>query len=247
MAILNLSVNARDAMPEGGRLTLSARREIVGGGHRSHLQPGPYLRLAVKDTGAGMDEATLSRAIEPFFSTKGEGRGTGLGLSMAHGLASQLGGSLAIASRPGEGTIVELWLPVSPEAAPATPKTHPGKPSHPSAGAVLLVDDEALPRASTAMMLSDLGYRVLEAASAAEALALIDRGLSVDLLVTDHLMPGMSGADLARAFRDRRPATPTLIITGYAESLPLDLAHLAKPFRHADLAATLASLAPQSA
>jgi nitrogen-specific signal transduction histidine kinase/CheY-like chemotaxis protein len=245
MAILNLSVNARDAMPEGGRLTVSARPEIIGVDHRSHLQPGRYLRIAVADTGLGMDEATLVRAIEPFFSTKSQGRGTGLGLSMAHGLASQLGGALAIASRPGEGTIVELWLPVSVDAPTPRCDAKPERNDSRHAGTVLLVDDEALARASTAMMLSDLGYHVVEAASATEAIERLDSGCRVDLLVTDHLMPGVSGADLARAFRDRNPTKPALIVSGFAESMPTELPHLAKPFRQSDLAAAIASLAPQ--
>ncbi len=245
MALLNLSVNARDAMPDGGRLILSASREIIGSGHRLQLQPGPYVRLSVTDTGRGMDEATLARAIEPFFSTKGQGRGTGLGLSMAHGLASQLGGALTIASQPLEGTVVELWLPVSIGAAQSRPPprhatTRPGQ-----AQTVLLVDDEALARASTATMLVDLGYQVLEAASAGEAVAIVESGRHIDLLITDQLMPGLPGVELARVFRERRPGPPVLIVTGYAQALPSDLPHLSKPFRHDGLAAAIASLAPQ--
>jgi CheY-like chemotaxis protein len=193
-----------------------------------------------------MDEETVARAIEPFFSTKGIGKGTGLGLSMAHGLASQLGGALHISSRPGLGTKIDVWLPVSAEASAtqnlATVRLRGVKAS----GVCLLVDDEELVRMSTADMLGDLGFSVREARSAEEALRLIDDGLEIDVLVTDHLMPGMTGVDLVRALRRRHPTAPALIISGFAEtdSIAPDLLRLAKPFRQADLAATLAKAMP---
>ncbi|TNC49604.1 PAS domain S-box protein [Rubellimicrobium rubrum] len=251
MALLNLAVNARDAMPEGGTLRISATAETVEATanrkrvptHAPKLAPGRYLRLSVADTGSGMDEATLARAVEPFFSTKGVGKGTGLGLSMVHGLASQLGGALAIQSRPGLGTNVELWLPQSheaPEAAIRPPLAAPNGPR----GTALLVDDEEAVRLSTADMLGELGFHVLEAASAEEALAAMRDGARVDLVVTDHLMPGMTGSDLARAVQALRPGLPILVVSGYAESegLAPDLPRLAKPFRKDELAASLASL-----
>lgn len=175
MAVLNLAVNARDAMPEGGTLTVSAVRESVRPGHRSKLRQGHYIRLSVEDTGIGMDDATLARAIEPFFSTKGIGKGTGLGLSMVHGLALQLDGGLAIASRLGEGTVVDLWFPISSVVAgdQAGSAVVSGRPA---LGKVLLVDDEDLVRMSTADMLMDLGYVVVEATSGEEALRLTDDG-----------------------------------------------------------------------
>jgi CheY-like chemotaxis protein len=243
MAILNLSVNARDAMAQGGLLSLTVRAERVEAGRRSGLPAGQYIRLSVSDTGTGMDEATLARSVEPFFSTKGHGRGTGLGLSMTHGLASQLGGCLAIDSRPGAGTTVDLWLPASTAEGPvaaagsAAPERAGG-----GAGSALLVDDESPARASTAAMLSDLGYEVIQAASAEEALEAVFGDLPVQLLVTDHLMPGMSGAELAEVFQEHRPGARALIITGYADSLPPDVAYLSKPFRRADLAASIAAL-----
>ncbi len=167
MALLNLAVNARDAMPAGGTLTLAARSEDVGPEHRCRLSPGNYVRLSVADTGTGMDEATLTRAIEPFFSTKGIGKGTGLGLSMVHGLAAQLGGALAISSKPALGTNVEFWLPASMDSArPADRLVE--RSAMKGAGTALLVDDEELVRASTADMLSDLGFAVVEAGSAEE-------------------------------------------------------------------------------
>ena len=245
MALLNLAVNARDAMPDGGTLRISVGTETVGAGHRSALRPGTYIRLSVADTGAGMDEATLARAIEPFFSTKGVGKGTGLGLSMVHGLASQLGGALAIRSRPGLGTNVELWLPRSSEAPEAPAYAAESAEGPLRRGIALLVDDEELARASTADMLSELGYAVIEAASGEDAMRLVDRGERFDLLVTDHLMPGITGTDLARAVRGLRPGVPVLLVSGYAESdgVAADLPRLAKPFRKGELAASLTGLA----
>ncbi len=242
MAILNLSVNARDAMPQGGSLSIQAADELIDFGHRTALPPGRYIRLSVSDTGTGMDEATLARAIEPFFSTKEQGRGTGLGLSMAHGLASQLGGALAISSKPGLGTRVELWLPTSAET-PSPARLAHRTPSNPApAGHVLLVDDETPARETTAAMLIDLGYTVIEAANGQDALLIIDGEQPIDLLITDHLMPGITGAELARIFLTRRPGVPALIVTGYADSIPVEVPHLTKPFRLTDLAESLASL-----
>ena len=243
MALLNLGVNARDAMPDGGTLRISATREIV---HqpRGDLKRGHYVCLSVADTGIGMDEATLARAVEPFFSTKGIGKGTGLGLSMAHGLAAQLGGALTIQSRLALGTNVELWLPVSAAAA-----DEPEPPSTPTApckarGLALLVDDEEAVRASTADMLQELGYDVQEAESGEAALSMVARGIRPDFLVTDHLMPGMTGVALARAVRDRLPDLPVLVVSGYAEAeeIAADLPRLSKPFRSDELAARLAGL-----
>ncbi len=242
MAVLNLTVNARDAMPEGGELTISAAVENIAQGVRPPLSPGAYVRIAVSDTGVGMDEATRARAIEPFFSTKGHGRGTGLGLSMAHGLASQLGGALDISSQPGLGTTVQLWLPVSSTAAEDVVQQDVAVRPRTEAGTALVVDDELLARQSTAVMLTELGYRVLEASSAGEALRHAEAEPRIDLMVTDHLMPGMTGADLAFVFRKIWPDAPVLIVTGFAEAIPPEFPHLRKPFRQSDLAASLALL-----
>ena len=247
MAILNLAVNARDAMPEGGQLTIAAAAEAVAGTHRAQLAPGRYVRLSVADTGAGMDDATRARAIEPFFSTKGVGKGTGLGLSMVHGLAAQLGGGLAISSTPGSGTTVELWLPESEQAVRSSDQLDVKPPRAPAkSGTALLVDDEELVRASTADMLVELGYMVIEAGSGEEALQLLGNGLAPDLLITDHLMPGMSGAELARRLRSERPDLPALVMSGYADvdGIAADLPRLTKPFRSADLATAIAELLP---
>ena len=244
MAILNLAVNARDAMPEGGTLRISINAETVGRQHRANLTPGQYLQMSVADTGIGMDEETLRRAIEPFFSTKGIGKGTGLGLSMVHGLASQLGGALTIRSTPGMGTNVELWLPQSAELLAETRPMAYTTTVAKGCGTALLVDDEDLVRLSTADMLIDLGYAVVEAASAEEALKLVDRGLQLDVLITDHLMPGMTGTELARMLQGSRPGTKVLVVSGYAEAdgVAADLPRLTKPFRSVDLAASLAAL-----
>jgi signal transduction histidine kinase/CheY-like chemotaxis protein len=243
MAILNLSVNARDAMPDGGTLTISARWDEVGARHLPKLDPGRYIRVSVADTGIGMDEATLARAVEPFFSTKGIGRGTGLGLSMVEGLAAQLGGALAIESKPGLGTCIDLWLPATKSPVKSDAEAAAVRRLA-SAGTALLVDDEELVRASTSEMLADLGYAVVEAASGEEALKLVESGVNFDVVLTDHLMPGMRGTDLARTLRERFPERPALIISGYAEveGLATDLPRLSKPFRRSELAAALADL-----
>ena len=246
MALLNLAVNARDAMPDGGTLRITASLVTLRPGHEVQLPPGDYIRLSVADTGVGMDKETAARAIEPFFSTKGIGKGTGLGLSMVHGLASQLGGALTVSSTLDVGTNIDLWLPVSETAPDAAIVTADPAAAYDHHGAALLVDDEELVRASTAQMLLDLGYRVVEAGSADEALRLVESELELDLLVTDHLMPGTTGAELAREVRTRRPALPTLIISGYADAdaIAPDLPRLTKPFRQHELAAKIAELTP---
>jgi CheY-like chemotaxis protein/two-component sensor histidine kinase len=241
MALLNLALNARDAMPDGGSLTVVAER------HPSANGAPPMIAIVIRDTGLGMDEATLKRAVEPFFSTKGVGQGTGLGLSMVHGLAAQLGGALLIESAPGEGTAIRLLLPAADEAieAAAGPANAEG---HVGAGTALLVDDEELVRASTAEMLRDMGYDVVEAVSAETALERIRDGFTPALLVTDHLMPGMTGTELARSVRALRSDLPVIIISGYAESdgIACDLPRLTKPFRQADLEASIASVLESS-
>jgi CheY-like chemotaxis protein len=244
MALLNLAVNARDAMPDGGTLRVSAREERIGAGDHSELRPGTYVCLSVADTGTGMDEATLARAVEPFFSTKGIGKGTGLGLSMVHGLASQLGGALTIKSRLGLGTNVELWLPRSAKVPELIPPASALSDTPMTRGTALLVDDEEFVRLSTADMLNDLGYAVIEAASAEEALRLINEGTRFDLLVTDHLMPGMNGTDLARAILSTRPSVPVLLVSGYTEQDDIEpqMSRLTKPFRKDELAASLSQL-----
>ncbi len=238
MAIINLSVNARDAMEGAGIIRISATLETPAAGLPPHLKPGRYVRIAVADTGKGMDEATRARAIEPFFSTKGIGKGTGLGLSMAHGLASQLGGALTIESQPGVGTEVAIWLPESPLTPRSATARMPAQHAPAHAGTVLVVDDEEYIRASTVDMLTELGLTTHEAASAEAALQAIDAGLLPEILITDHLMPGMTGVELAHAVRARHPAIRILVVSGFAEAEGIDpsLPRLTKPFVQSDLA-----------
>jgi CheY-like chemotaxis protein/anti-sigma regulatory factor (Ser/Thr protein kinase) len=236
MAIINLGVNARDAMDGVGTLRISATLETADRHRMPRLEPGRYIRIAVADTGRGMDEATQSRAIEPFFSTKGVGKGTGLGLSMAHGLAAQLGGALTIDSQPGVGTEVAIWLPESPEVpCPATVERV--QASLPNTGTALVVDDEEYIRAATVDMLTELGFTVREAAAAEAALEVIDAGFRPDILVTDHMMPGMTGVELAYAVRARQPGVKILIVSGFAEAEGIDpsLPRLTKPFVQSEL------------
>nr|WP_281393260.1 ATP-binding protein [Sphingomonas xinjiangensis] len=243
MALLNLGVNARDAMPQGGTLRITATRDSVRS-NRGALKRGHYVRLSVADTGVGMDEPTVARAIEPFFSTKGIGKGTGLGLSMAHGLAAQLGGALTISSREGVGTNIELWLPIS-TLVPSHDKTVSARVFTDHArGLALLVDDEEVVRASTADMLEEFGYEVQEADSGEAAMALVAQGFRPDLLVTDHLMPGMTGVELASALRAQFPELPVLVVSGFAEfeGVAPALPRLTKPFRSAELEECLAAL-----
>jgi signal transduction histidine kinase len=242
LALLNLVVNARDAMPDGGRLTLRARNEAIAGAADGALAAGDYVCLAVADTGTGMDEATLARATEPFFTTKGAGKGTGLGLSMVHGLAAQSGGALRLSSRPGDGTTAELWLPRA-QAVPA-PVTAPARaaPQVPCSCTVLLVDDDALISMATCEMLKDLGHQVIEAPSGSKALDILRAGTPVDVVVSDEAMPGMRGTQLAAEIRASWPDLPVILATGYAE-LPkhsgLKLPLLRKPYAQEDLAAAI--------
>ncbi|RUM26846.1 hybrid sensor histidine kinase/response regulator [Rhizobium vallis] len=238
LALLNLAVNARDAMPDGGTLSISLREEQVVGG-AGDLGEGTYLVLAVADSGTGMDAETLKKAVDPFFSTKEVGKGTGLGLSMIHGLAVQLNGALVLTSEPGVGTTAELWLPAT-EQCPETAAE--GETLAPEAAArlrILLVDDDALIAMSSVDMLEDLGHDVVEANSGSQALELIRSGQRFDLVITDYSMPGMTGAQFAQAVRDIHPALPIVLATGYAD-LPagtdIDLPRLGKPYNQAQLA-----------
>jgi len=245
LALLNLAINARDAMPGGGRLTLGVSEASVDGRNTLGLKGGGYVRLVVADTGSGMDQATLARATEPFFSTKGVGKGTGLGLSMVHGLAAQSGGTLKLESVPGAGTTIELWLPASAETGiePDKPVAEPVVAER--AATVLLVDDEELVRSATAEMLRDIGYSVIELASASQALSAIRSGIDADILVSDYVMPGMTGGQLINELRATGVRIPTLLVTGYAatgEDVPGDVTRLAKPFRQVDLAARVNEL-----
>ena len=244
LAVLNLAVNARDAMPDGGPLTVLAEQVAMGPRSTPRLTPGLYVRISVIDTGCGMDPEILARAIEPFYSTKEFGRGTGLGLSMVHGLAAQLGGGFDLTSAPGEGTRVDLYLPIAKEAAPADRR--PVEPVRAIGRhlSVLLVDDEDLVRTATAEMIRDLGHSVAEADGALEALGRLDGGFKADVVVTDYMMPGMDGGALSRRIAESHPDIAVLLITGYTGPTNdvMHLPRLAKPFGQSEIAAALASL-----
>jgi len=240
-ALLNLVVNARDAMTNGGLITVGAEEYVAEEGAEK-LKPGRYVRLSVSDTGEGMDEETLARATAPFFTTKGVGKGTGLGLSMVQGLTEQSGGKLVIESEKGKGTTVSLFLPAadaddcpqSPERTAPLPAAAPNEHL-----TILAVDDDALVLMNTTLMLEDLGYTVIEAYSGADALRELKGGTHrVDLVITDHSMPRMTGSELAAAIRKEWPDLPVVLATGYAE-LPSGgdnrLPRLPKPFSQSQL------------
>jgi signal transduction histidine kinase/CheY-like chemotaxis protein len=235
LAILNLAINARDAMPEGGSIEIKVAKHEVQ--NNAVLKPGTYLKLSVVDTGAGMTPDILKRAIEPFFSSKPLGKGTGLGLSMVHGLVVQLGGTLELSSAVGKGTTVTMVLPIATSAPEAeTPAAAPQQVKR--SAVILFVDDDPLIAMSTTEMLEDLGHRVIGASSALHALDILKSEQPIDLMVTDHVMPGMTGIELAAATRQVRPSLPILLATGYAE-LPegaqVDLPRLAKPYHQDQL------------
>ena len=246
LAILNLAINARDAMPNGGTITISAERAMAS--EVRDLPPRDYVSIAVTDTGIGMDEATTRQAIDPFFTTKAAGKGTGLGLSMVHGFAAQSGGVLHVASQVGIGTVATIVLPVGmgePAAAAA-----PQPPARLTRRRILVVDDDNVVRASTAEMLTTAGHDVIEAASVDQALAILAEMPEMDAVVTDYLMPQRTGADLIREVRKRQPDTPVLLVTGYASiagDVPANVTRLAKPFRADELLAGLARVVGQRA
>jgi PAS domain S-box-containing protein len=240
-ALLNLVVNARDAMPEGGTIRITARHEKTGSTSLP-LREGDYICLQVSDTGEGMDQETVQRATEPFFTTKGVGKGTGLGLPMVHGLAAQSGGRLDIRSRKGEGTVVELWLPTALADQVAVGPSgeasgEPGGTIRPLE--VLVVDDDGLVLMNTAAMLEDLGHVVLQATSARQALDEFEHHPDIDLVITDQAMPHMTGLQLVEAMHAIRPDLAVIVATGYAEmppSLGPALPRLSKPFSQDELA-----------
>ena len=241
LAILNLVVNARDAMPEGGTIQISVDTARSAGD--SDLSAGEYVRVTVRDTGTGMDAATLAKATEPFFTTKEVGKGTGLGLSMIHGLARQLQGALRLDSTFGKGTRASLWLPVT--SRPAVEKRIVDEPNDDGSAdarqlraTILVVDDDPLILSSTSYLLQDLGQDVIEVASGEAALEVLRTGQKIDVLLTDFSMPKMTGVELATAARTLRPLLPVILATGYAE-LPdgagVDLPRLRKPYQQSRL------------
>jgi PAS domain S-box-containing protein len=239
MALLNLMVNARDAMPQGGSIIVAARPQTLANSD-GQLQPGSYVCLSVTDTGEGMDEDTLSKAADPFFTTKEIGKGTGLGLPMVHGLAKESGGKLVLKSQKGKGTTVELWLPVAEKSPVAAAETAASAPAETvSALTILVVDDDPIVLTNMAAMLEDLGHIVFEATSALEALAILRRESAIQLVLTDQAMPQMTGAQLIEEIKTGWPKLAVILASGYAELPsgidPLQIT-LAKPFLQYDLA-----------
>ena len=240
-ALLNLTVNSRDAMPEGGTIKISAHLVTTPPMMGSKALNGECIVLTVSDTGEGMDPDTPSRALEPFFTTKEIGKGTGLGLSMVHGITEQLGGRLRMESHKGRGTSVELWLPLAhgevmaPAAAAAETTI---VESEKKSLVIVVVDDDKLVRTNTKAMLEDFGHTVIAANSGATALDLIRKTSHVDLVITDQAMPQMTGMQLAAAIRVDWPNLPILLMSGYAElpsKTPFEVPKLAKPFSLDDL------------
>ena len=244
--IMNLAVNSRDAMPGGGKLTIETAgvqlTEEYAEGHLG-LAPGPYVLLSVSDTGTGMDAATKSRLFEPFFTTKEKGKGTGLGLSIVYGIVKQHGGEILVYSEPGQGTVFKIYLPAvaeSPEMAAAAGQETPAAAIR---STILLVEDEEQVRNLTRTMLARQGHRILNAGSAADALALArDTSEPIDLLLTDIVMPQMSGLELAKEIRALRPGIRVLFMSGYTGNnvvsqgiIDADTPFIQKPFTAAAL------------
>lgn len=229
-ALLNLALNARDAMPDGGTIAIAAEtiRLDNAAAERHEATPGEYVVLSVTDTGAGMTDEVLSHAFNPFFTTKDVGKGTGLGLSMVHGFAHQSGGFAKIESKPGRGTTVRLYLPCL--TAPSAPKQEAETAASPSVrgdGVILLVEDDADVREALALLLADLNFRVVEAEDAGEAAAIVDGGQEIDLLFTDVVMPGgVNGLQLAQALRGTQPDLKIIYTTGYTDDILAEAGHL---------------------
>lgn len=240
IAILNLVVNARDAMAAGGVITISAAGDVSREGN--HNVGGSCVRLTVSDQGNGMDEATRVMALEPFFTTKDPGSGTGLGLSMVHGVMQQIGGAIDIKSQVGVGTEIHLWLPVTHSQVVERPLPALDESVLEAKGTAIVVDDHLLVRRATAAMLRDEGYKVIEVESADACLAKLGAGICPEILITDHVMPGMNGLDLAQAVARSFPQVPVVLVSGYdgLEATPADVVRMTKPFRQHELQAGIA-------
>ena len=246
LAILNLAINARDAMPVGGTLRILLYNRRADHSSSPALTPGDYVLVSISDTGTGMDEATLAQAFDPFFTTKEVGSGSGLGLPMVQGFAGQSGGAVQIRSKLGEGTTVELWLPQAVERPLATSSANPSGSVIPQGMAhVLLCDDDNDVRRFLSELLKSDGYMVREASTPEGALRILEDGAAVDLLIVDYAMPEINGMEIIRQAWRKRPSLRTLLITGDAGAVGVDAAGaplLRKPFRPAEFSQTVATL-----
>ena len=245
LSLLNLCVNARDAIAGSGTITITVSQRFAGPDEASGLARGEYVAISVKDTGCGMDAETLRRSVEPFFTTKEIGKGTGLGLSMVHGLVAQLGGAMAIESEHGIGTTIAIYLPIAADTAlPPTiaPRAAADRNAAFHAAQILLVDDEPIVRLATAYMLRDAGYEVMEASSGEQARAFVCEGMQPDLLVTDQLMPGIKGTELAGELVTLIPELRVLIATGYSDLPDNEFPRISKPYGSRELVQRVAEL-----
>jgi signal transduction histidine kinase/CheY-like chemotaxis protein len=246
LAILNLAINARDAMPVGGTLRISLHNRRADYSSPPGLTAGDYVLVSISDTGTGMDDATLAQAFDPFFTTKEVGSGSGLGLPMVQGFAGQSGGAVQIRSKLGEGTTVELWLPQAVEPPHGTSGTNPSGSVIPQGMAnVLLCDDDHDVRRFLSELLKSDGYMVREASTPEGAFRILEDGAAVDLLIVDYAMPGINGMEIIRQVWRKRPSLKTLLITGDADAVGDDVAGaplLRKPFRPAEFSQTVATL-----
>ncbi len=246
MALLNLVVNARDAMPGGGQIILAGRDAVIRADEPGGLKAGQYVCLSVQDSGDGMDRWMLERAMEPFFTTKEPGKGTGLGLPMVHGLAEQSGGRFVLKSQPAEGTTAELWLPIDERTNPAVEKQAAAREAdrHQPMLIVLAVDDDSLVLTNTVAMLEDLGHTAIGVSSGNAALETLRQDDSIDLVITDQIMPQMTGMQLADAIKTEWPELAVILASGFAET-PAGkqrLPQLSKPFNQSELAAKVADV-----
>jgi PAS domain S-box-containing protein len=250
LALVNLIINARDAMPGGGSVSVTADNRSVAGDGESGLEPGDYVRIEVRDTGTGIEPEVLEKVMDPFFTTKAVGKGSGLGLSMVYGFAKQSNGAFRIESEVGKGTVAELWLPRAPADAIREVEQPPEQSRTPMDRklAILLVDDHIQVRSTTAALLTDLGHSVVEAEDGAEAMEVLKtRTCDFDLLISDYAMPQLSGTDFLRQAQRLCPDVPALIVTGYADAeaigdRPKGVAILQKPFTAVALETAIAKL-----
>ena len=243
LMVLNLAINARDAMPGGGRLRIRTAN-VSRGGAPQDLAPGDYVLLSVSDTGEGMSEEVLRRAVEPFFTTKEPGKGSGLGLSMVHGVATQSGGGLHIDSRLGRGTTVNVYLPRARHPSAAAREREPLAATVHERATIMVVDDDPDVREVAVSSLESLGYHMLAAENGPAALDLLARSGPVDLLIVDMAMPGMNGVELIRRARERQGDLRAMLVTGYADIAAFAPAEgdlvLQKPYRLERLAENVA-------